>query len=373
MGNVLRKNAGRVAVICAYNHRNCGMYSVDLAANYFMTSLGVDFTLFIAHQKKEREGRPWGRLRYEKLVDLRQLDNYDLIVFWGDFINNPAYGYEDFPNRELAWGLVASREQAYEKWKNIFLLKGYEKRQRVISVSNNFQNILPFLRSVDASARDAILDAYRTSFDHIFPRDGSSFRNMLIAAPELEGKVVQGVDAAFLLNQSEIYPSLGDVSESNTFAYYFSRSKLSNVHYMLFRLWRRTGFRPVNVRNWLKMDISNPDQTYSSALARIKAAKFVVSDTYHCLINSMNLGKKVIGVGRSANVQEGTCGDFKKKVLFDDFGLSNFYIETDLSQNRLTESLLDSIGDLGDFSWGVLAQRRSEYKTALTDAILGAL
>lgn len=366
----VRKMDKRIAVICAYNNRNCGMYSVDLAAKYFLGSLGCDYTLFVAHQKKGRDGKSLGKLQYKILENLQQLDDYSLILYWGDFINNPVYGSEDFPKRELEWGLANSRLEAYEKWKKIFLLKGYKRKQKVISVSNNFQNILPCLQSLHSADREDILGAYRNNFDLFLPRDGLSHKCMITASPDMHGKVDFGVDAAFLLDPYAIYPELQQVGSSNTFAYYFARSRLSNIPRLLMMIWLKTGCRPVPVKNWLKMNIRNPDETYFNAMSKIKSAKFIVSDTYHCLINSMNLDKNVIGIGRKVDSQDGTLGDFKKKILFDDYGLSDFYIEVDDDQKDLPARVIGKVKDFNNFSRGEILRRKLLYRARLSEEVV---
>lgn len=345
------------------------MYSVDMAAKYFLSSLGCDYTLFVAHQKKGRDSKSLGKLHYKILENLQQLDDYSLILYWGDFINNPVYGSEDFPRRELEWGLADSRLEAYEKWKRLFLLKGYRRKQKVISVSNNFQNILPCLQSLDSVDREDVLGAYRENFDLFLPRDGLSYRSMNSASPDMNGKIELGVDAAFLLDPFAVYPELEQVAPSNTFAYYFSRSKLSNIPLLLMTIWLKTGCRPVPIKNWLKMDISNPDGTYLNAMSKIKSAKFVVSDTYHCLINSMNLEKNVVGIGRKVDSQNGTLGDYKKKILFDDYGLSDFYIEVDGEQRRLPATVLRKIENFGNFSGDEILRRKFLYRARLAEVI----
>ena len=84
------------AVICAHNpgRRNLGMYSVDLAAKDFFSSLGTKFEL-VKYAGHERIGE----MRYRKIVDPQDLQFFDRIVFWGDFQQNPIWGRADFANR----------------------------------------------------------------------------------------------------------------------------------------------------------------------------------------------------------------------------------------------------------------------------------
>lgn len=359
-----------IAVICAYNPRNCGMYSVDLAAENFLQALNCDYSLFIAQTKWKRFGR-YGKLRFQELSSHRALDKFSTVLYWGDFLNNPTYGLLDFSNRHINYGYAKNTAQAVEDWLKFFLLKGYKRHQRVISVSNNFQSIATSFDHIDPTL---VSDLYQTQFDYIFPRDSASTAILKEFCPTAaNGNIQQGIDAAFLLNQAEIYPALNDISPTNTFAYFFHRSQLQEVDKLVHRIWQETGCKPVPIQRWLNMSNLNPDKTYREALYTMKRAKFVISDTYHCLANAMNLEVPVIGVGRVSNHQIDAGSDFKKKILFQDFGLAPYYfeVEGEVVDANSAQSITEKIQLLLHKNWTaenyqVLMEKKFKYRQDLT-------
>jgi hypothetical protein len=334
----------KIAVICAYNPRNCGMYSVDLAAKYFLDQLGADFTLFVTQQKNiDTPSVKIGKLRYESLRSLEQLEDYSTIIYWGDFLNNPTYGLEDFAEREVYLGYTKSKSTGYKNWLKLCMLDNYNSEKTVLSVSNNFQTISSFIFPENQQNIEKISSIYENRFDFISPRDSYSMKLLKSHFPNAAiKKTYEGIDASFLLNQTAIYPELKTISKNKTFAFYFKRSKIKGLYPLLFKIWLKTGYRPVPICSWLRMSRSNPDYTYVKALKKMKAAEFVLSDTYHCLVNSINLETKTIGIGLKAESQGNTCGDFKKKILFSDINLLENYIEFEKKVCRESEDELFS-------------------------------
>ena len=322
------KNNQKVAVICAYNPRNCGMYSVDLAAKYFLEKNNIKYDLYRVQNKTKNKS---GSIEYKELKNVSQLDKYKKIFYWGDFINNPNYGLNDFAQRELDWNRI-SKIDAYKKWKRLFLLDGYKKKKNVISVSNNFQDLIPHTKK-DKNEEFNLKNLYAKKFTLIIPRDSLSLKRLNIFLPNSSKKIKMGMDAALLLNPNQIWPDLKIIKPNKTFAYFFGRSKLSKTWITLLKIWLITGLRPVKIKNWLSMDKKDPEKSYINALSIMQSADFIISDTYHCLINAINLEKKAIGIGIYESKQLGTCGDLKKKILFEDLGIKEFYLEsgTDLS------------------------------------------
>lgn len=317
----------KIAVICAYNPRNCGMYSVDLAASQYLKKLGKNFTMFTSQYKRRLQGRSWGKLKFERLRSASQLKDYQTVLYWGDFVNNPAYGRGDYSWRDVHYGLSADSESAFKKWKELFLLDGVEKPPRVFSISNNFQTLDDYASADNGEEVDSIRRLMKANFDGFYPRDSlSSDRLREFFAPQ-EVSVSTAVDAAFLLDPEELYPDLISIQETPSFAYFFARSGMTDVSSALRKVKEATGCRPMKIDNWLSMGRIRADATYHKALKTMKASSFVVSDTYHVLVNALNLGKKVIGVGAVSNRQEGTCGCYKKKVLLEEFGLGAYWCE----------------------------------------------
>jgi len=78
------------------------MYSVDLAAESFLRNLGVTADYYLAQSRRGWTTRR-GRLSHKHLKSPETLAGYDLVLYWGDFLNNLAYGLGDFTTRQIRW------------------------------------------------------------------------------------------------------------------------------------------------------------------------------------------------------------------------------------------------------------------------------
>ncbi|MGV0958411.1 MAG: polysaccharide pyruvyl transferase family protein [Limnohabitans sp.] len=359
----------KIAVVTAYNPRNCGMYSVDLSAKHFFDQLKVDYTIFRAQSKIH----PLidNGLKFQKLTSQKQFDDFSKIVYWGDFINNPIYGINDFSGREILWGKSNSLTESFEKWMHLFLLEGFDKHAKVYSISNNFQTLDSLTDQFDVNEIDRIKSNFASNFDFIAPRDRLSFRLIKNLIPEAHEIIHQGIDSAFLLDHENVYPSLRNQGKNSTFAYFFVRSDFSDVDVLVKSVEKSTGLRAVKINDWLSMNRLSYDITFFEALKAIKNASFVLTDTYHLAINSMNLGIPIVGFGLEAESQTNTCGDFKKKILFDEFSLGDFYIEAKSTKlNEKIDQVLKMISKIDDFAFSKIIEKKQSYRHTLIDHML---
>lgn len=107
----MSKQSGKTAIIFAAHPINAGMYSVDKAGEGFFEAQNAD--CFIA-QPMRHSLVNWvdTGFRLKELKDNSQLDDYDRIVYWGDFLNNPLYGAQGFTAFELQYGLSKDKAAA---------------------------------------------------------------------------------------------------------------------------------------------------------------------------------------------------------------------------------------------------------------------
>lgn len=344
------------------------MYSVDLAAHQFLTGLGLEPTLFQAQYKR----RPFAihRIKHEIYHSTAQLDDFPVVLFWGDFINNPTYGANDFAHREAYWGREKSLEKSYEKWKNLFLLNGYNRHQKVFSISNNFQTLNSIASQFDAGELDSVKALYAKNFDHFFPRDTLSTALLKKFIPDQASKITTGVDSAFLLNQKKIYPELSNIQKSGTFAHLLTRSSYKNTESFIHKISGATRLKPRPISNWLKTNRFHPDHTYKAALKTLQSSEFVITDTYHLAINAINLGIPTIGIGLYQTEQINTCADFKKRVLFEDLGIANFYIETQTNDIKDSiDQILSNRESLKNYNLSTAVSKKETYAKQLTDTL----
>lgn len=356
----------KIAVITAYNPRNCGMYTVDLSAKQFFEALNVDYMIFRAQSKLHPLFGD--RLKFQKLTSQRQLDGFSKIVYWGDFINNPAYGINDFAGREVSWGKSKSLTDSFEKWMRLFLLDGFDGCAKVYSISNNFQTLSTLPQQFNEKEIDRIKSNLLLNFNFIAPRDPLSLKLMKDLIPEAHKRIHQGIDAAFLLDQEKIYPSLRNQNKNSTFVYFFGRSNFSDVESLIKSIEKASGLRAVKLNDWLSMNRLSYDITLFHALKSIKNASFVLTDTYHLAINSMNLDVPVVGFGVKSESQTDTCGDFKKRVLFDQFSIGDFYIESEPNKlNEKIDEILEIILNVDNFDFSKIKEIKQAYRHALIE------
>ena len=105
-----------MAVICAHNLRNSGMYSVDLAARHFFQQQGLKHELFVTQERSQV-----GALRYRLVRDLNDLRGHDTSVYWGDFLNNLMWRQADCAVRHVARHGVGSLNAAFDNWRRLYL------------------------------------------------------------------------------------------------------------------------------------------------------------------------------------------------------------------------------------------------------------
>ncbi|MFY2823648.1 polysaccharide pyruvyl transferase family protein [Ruegeria sp. MALMAid1280] len=292
------------------------MHSVDSAAVSFFSQYDCDFDLLCAQLPAGRKGAIAGR-NISLLENRSQLDDYSHIVFWGDFLNNPVYGAQDFSKKDTRLGFSASLDAGYERWQDLFTFRDNPAQARVVSVGNNFQHDFTRRRNKFVPP----LQRMAQEFTAFLPRDPFSTRNLsrFFEFGTLN-KIRQGMDCAFLLDGRK-----GETE--NTFSYFFGRSGFQGIDTLISQIEAATGLKPTHVENWFRLQPHNADSEFEKMRQKIAKSRFVITDTYHFAINSFVLGVPVIGMGRTQTMQRGTGGDFKKRTLFEMLGQSDRYFE----------------------------------------------
>ncbi|WP_157983943.1 polysaccharide pyruvyl transferase family protein [Nesterenkonia muleiensis] len=328
---------------------------MDRAAEDFLSARGADYTLFSAQQA---EGRMYNHVPFQRWEDL---DSYSHVVYWGDFLNNPFYGYKSFPNRSRRWGIETSKREAIATWKELFTPRYVE--QKLYAIGQNFQH--DFTEKVTDFG--PVFRRLEKTLEALVVRDPFSFQNLsrMVEFSALN-QVQQGLDCAFLQEPRHRKTNGGD----GTFAYFFRRSKLANGETLVRRVEEATGLRGVELKNWIPLPRSKWEGTFKALKIRIDSASLVVTDTYHVGVNAMQSRTPVVGIGRQSTRQVGTIGDFKKRVLFDMFDLSRFYHEIPADQEdtqaygqvvRMTERALSEHGDPSAAPYALVEARTRQF------------
>jgi hypothetical protein len=375
--------ARRVAAITAWNPGNAGMYSVDRAALDFFRYLDVDVTYFVPqtgapvlpglsttnlgkwlpHARSFRSGD----LSMMLLENAEQLREFDVVVYWGDFLNNPVYGRGDFCNRDVLLRHSTTKRNATDKWFQIFTGSGVNG-PKLISAGNNFQH--EFRADWDLSAIREILKR----FSHVFPRDHYSTRNLLRHADQSSsGKISQGLDMALL--QSEPPRE----QKRFGFSYFFGRSIAGQCDPLISEIAAVTGEQARPLQNWHTLRRWKREARFLALRQQIASSAFCVTDTYHVAVNCLAAAIPVIGLGMQVNEQVGTLGDFKKMEFFKMFDLCDYYLEADSRVDlnfvrRVAKTIKDLRGE--EFKKAAEAQsilklHRCEFRQKLAAAVLG--
>jgi hypothetical protein len=325
----------RAAIVCASHAGNGGMYSVDLAAKRFFDALGIDYDLVIF--QLPRPNLTFGELNYKLLRDADDLGGYSHIVYWGDFLNNPHYGWSDFSGRDVEFGYSSDRLEAFKRWRSIFALNGNNSGRRVVSVGNNFQNNFS---NLPRQVTDGVFDDLFYSIDTFLPRDPFSMMNLARYFPTGDTfKIQAGLDCAFLLDDCAEKPN-----QFKHFSYFFHRSGFTKTENLVQELEKKSGLVGRPLTGWLNLTARSATPTFQNLREQMNSSRFVVSDTYHVCINSMCLGTPTFGIGRAANGQNGTLGDFKKWTLFEMINRVECYFQMGAeSENDFFDDLISEI------------------------------
>jgi hypothetical protein len=102
----------------------------------------------------------------------------------------------------------------------------------------------------------------------------------------------------------------------------------------------------------------------------------VVTDLYHLAINGMRLGVPVFGLGNPAGSQQGSLGDFKKKILFKMLNLERFYIEVDPGGSQGVDGLIEQVArelPLYEQNLSDIYSRKNRLVQTFEDDLLSAL
>ena len=302
-----------IAVICAHNRRNSGMYSVDLAAHQFFEQLGLAHDLFVTQQSSRV-----GALRYRVVRDLSELRGYDTVVYWGDFLNNPMWGQADYAVRDVARHGVESLQQAFDHWRRLYLPddSALPSSTRVLALGGCFIGMEHVLS--DASVK-ASLQQFTTRSTAVVVRNPSSFE-LLSTATGGDPHVSLGFDCASLMRTRA--PARW---RPPYFAYSFGRALTpADASDLVQRVERETRLRGVPIQ-WLGRTWPRgfTHTRFSANLALMRHARFCLTDTYHFAMNSLSQGSFPVCVVRDEPATASTLNELKKIQLFRMVGLDH--------------------------------------------------
>lgn len=344
------------------------MYSVDLAAVQFFKSIGIDCDFFVPFFSPRQTFPSFGKVKLRPYRNPSQLRNYQRVIIWGDFTTHPMYARNDYVRRKVLrenvgnfrWGVrqftnalsKLDYKYSYEEWENLYLLAEEDEKPPVfLSIGQNFQSLTNSKTPYDIGE----INKLYSRFDVILPRDSSSLGELKrLSSPKLSN-VRLGMDCAFLLRSSSFLFKKRPIRRRLKIGYYFHRSRIQNVESLLSQI----GGLQVDcfeIKGWIGAKPLMLDRHFRRVTESLRSCDLVISDTYHLLINTLILGTLAVGLGVKTPDQNSTVADYKKRVLFEDFGSSDLYVECE--DSSLSSHEIGRIVDLISFQ----ANQRNDHK-----------
>jgi hypothetical protein len=322
----MNKMKNSVAIICAYNPRNTGMYTVDLAATTFFKNLNIDADLYCFQTSFFKDHVASGSLKIKVIRNLNELRHYKSIIFWGDWQNNPVWGLSDFSIREVIRGYASNTDEGFANWLDLYLplKKGFS--QKIYSFGNSFLGITNFLSNISNYSKTQISERFSQAFDFVLPRDHHSYEELKLLFPSIKMEE-WGMDLTVLNNFGEIN-SLKQSSKNLDFSYFFNRSSLhkNNINLIIKNTHYLSSNYPLEIKNWLKISRIFPSFSIRNNFNIISSSQFLITDTYHLALNALNMGTPTILIGENEDQSLHSCCQNKKKILFESIS-PNLYIE----------------------------------------------
>lgn len=373
----VREIPRRIAVITAPNagYVNPGMLTVDLAAAGVLKRAAPNCTISWYTLHPPNQFDPVARyvdsaaLPFTWLPLVEHFDEvcqHDAIVLWGDFLQARHYYVEDAVDRLIRADGRLSREEALASLYRYLLFS--ESPPDVLEKIVIFGSTILFNRQTDYSQ-----DRYGEYLFRLFRHCAGIWQREPLSAAKIQhvrghaGTSCLGTDSAFLLRDEDLMclatsPWIERQPFSNRVGLFVGvRTRPPRgLASFLRRLTRRLGLQLewlpwFPVHEWLRTAVPwyawlhpviaayllrgrhtidrlmtrGPDYSAGDLLAALRSYRFVVTDTYHLCVNAWRVGTPAICLGDpSASPQHQCLNDHKKRMLYDMYDATDFYLDT---------------------------------------------
>lgn len=323
----------KVALICAFPAgSNTGMLSVDLSFDSLLSVLDqeIEITKFCPWKSFDKSDKT--PLKYLEYKNTEQLDDFDHVIFWGDFLHWIVYAENDWYSRGKNLNPDLTQYEIVDLWYDLCLLENHQELQKKTSIIGG---TLYGLKSEDFDNK-RYMSALKNLYDNarlVMVRD---FFSKYFLEQITENKIKVGGDCALLLDSGKLIATWPELENSRIdrpyLLYAFGRSGDPDIlEKYADAIAEKFGIIPIRL-DWLKKG------TGIAALAQrlylIKNAEFVITDIYHCAINSYREKKSIICIGKGASRIKGTLSDKKKEILhFQLFAQDRYRYLENISQN----------------------------------------
>ncbi|HSH89566.1 MAG TPA: polysaccharide pyruvyl transferase family protein [Ramlibacter sp.] len=268
------------------------------------------------------------------LSSLTQVTGHHALVFWGDFLQARAYHHTDIRGRLVAANLETTPVELETKLRSIqdlLLLRGASESllQKTILFGGTFYVNTP------QDERDPYyapaLSRLLASVKRVMMRDPLSAEFADRYAGGRPDSTI-GLDAAFLLQPSAEFSweRKSTHAPRDIVGYSFGRglSRDPAAAEAMMRFTRAVGAAAgcsgSEDIGWLGVRASDM-KGVSDRLTLINQCRFVVTDTYHCAVNSMRENIPTLCIGRGVEVPTATLSEKKKEMLFSMLNARNYY------------------------------------------------
>jgi hypothetical protein len=348
----------KIAAICAYTlSRNTGMLSVDAALCSFvfrnLPSVTIDFFTIEGEYVLFPEKQQHAEISYNLLTNQKQLYDYDVVIFWGDFLHSRGFHLEHILPRQRIRNPEISSGAFLDRIFDVLLLENApeELLRKTICFGGSIYFDSPH-HQADARYRAAVTRLFSNA-QLVLVRDpiSAAFASLLGA----KGATL-GVDCGFLLKP---FPLL--VWDQNpriftkTVGYSFNRmlsqdgKQLDRMLRLVRKLAHVLGLQPMNLR-WLETTGGDLSSGLAARIAEINKCCLVVTDTYHCAVNALREGIPTVCVGLGSEHAKHPLSEKKKELLFYMFNAGSLYlyfeeIETMKALNTAVERIVEILQD----------------------------
>lgn len=144
-----------------------------------------------------------------------------------------------------------------------------------------------------------------------------------------------GCDAAYLLTDFDGFsPELEHTNDSNDglrIGYSFGRivrrspENAPALRNFVERVADKAGASDIVNINWLSGS-PNLISRLRKKLDQIRTCDLIITDTYHCAVNSWREGTPAICIGKGLQGASNSLSDKKKEIMYHDFGMSDYYV-----------------------------------------------
>lgn len=360
----------KIAAFCAPTLGfNTGMLTVDLGLRSLVNSMGLEHNVTIDHYNVEKAysatSRAGDAIDYRVLENVSELDAYDAIIVWGDFQNSRRYHNTGAGPRIRRYLGDQYSPKLFDLTTAKLLLAGASPSvlRRTLCVGGSL-----YINNPDDDANASYRNRIRRLYNNakmVSLRDPLSTHFAYQYCDRSDN--LSGVDCALFLQVSDDAFSLKPSLEKKRIGFSFGRGPSRDsitkegMRNLLKSVKAQFNSEFVNI-SWLSADKEAPLDGVKSKIDNIRSCDFVITDTYHCAVNSWREGIPAFCIGFGMESTRTALSDKKKELLYMMFNMRNYYI---FAEQLLTDDgIKDAVENINKFTRDlpVLSQIMSSIK-----------